>query len=464
MPERAAGPGGAAAPHAAVSRAAFAQRVAALQAQVAQAGSSAPLGLRKATSNLFRDRSEGAKRRLDLSAFRHVLEVDAAAGWVDTEGLVGYGALVDATLPHGLMPAVVPQLKTITAAGAVAGVGIEATSFRHGLVHDTLLEMDVLLASGEIVRCAPDNEHRDLFFGFPNSYGTLGYALRLTLAARPVKPLVRVRHRRFDAPQAFFHALAEACVGDADFVDGVVFDRARHVLSVAHFADDGPAPSDYGFERIYWRSLLERDEDTLTTPGYLWRWDTDWFWNSKQFGLQQTWLRRLVGRERLNSRTYTRWMRWNARLGLTRALARMRGDHPESVIQDVDIPLPRAAEFLDFLHREIGIVPIWICPIRPADATRAFTLYPTPTGVPLVNFGFWDVVHSRTAHGPGHFNRRVEQQVIALGGIKSLYSDSYFTREEFDRAYGATAYAELKARYDPQRRLLDLYDKCVLRR
>jgi len=66
-------------------------------------------------------------------------------------------------------------------------------------------------------------------------------------------------------------------------------------------------------------------------------------------------------------------------------------------------------------------------------------------------------------HAPGHFNRRVEQQVLALGGIKSLYSDSFFSREDFDRAYGMDAYAALKAKYDPQRRLLGLYEKCVMR-
>jgi len=37
---------------------------------------------------------------------------------------------------------------TITAGGAVAGVGIEATSFRHGLVHHSVTEMQVLLADG----------------------------------------------------------------------------------------------------------------------------------------------------------------------------------------------------------------------------------------------------------------------------------------------------------------------------
>jgi FAD/FMN-containing dehydrogenase len=446
-------------------RADHAARVARLQEAVrAAAAARAPLGLAKQTSNLFRDRSEGPKRRLDLGDFRQVLAVDAAEGWVDAEGLVDYETLADATLAAGAMPAVVPQLKTITLGGAAAGVGIEATSFRQGLVHDTLLEIEVLLPGGEVVTCTPDNEHRALFLGFPNSYGTLGYALRLKARTLPVKPFVHVRHLRHDDPARFFDALAAQCGGDADFLDGVVFGPRELVLSVARFADEAPATSDYTGMRIYYRSLRERDEDWLTARDYLWRWDTDWFWCSKNLGAQHPLVRRMLGRSRLNSRTYTRLMRLNARLGLSRALARLRGVHPEAVIQDVDIPLPRAAEFLDFLLAEIGILPVWICPIRPADPARAFTLYPLSPGVPCVNFGFWDTVESRAPRPPGHFNRLVERKVVELGGIKSLYSDAFFTRQEFERAYAMDRYRELKARYDPGARALDLYEKCVLRR
>jgi FAD/FMN-containing dehydrogenase len=51
--------------------------------------------------------------------------------------------------------------------------------------------------------------------------------------------------------------------------------------------------------------------------------------------------------------------------------------------------------------------------------------------------------------------------VRRLGGIKSLYSESFFTRQEFAEAYGGADYEALKRRYDPSHRLLDLYDKCV---
>ncbi|MCM5570601.1 FAD-binding oxidoreductase [Burkholderiaceae bacterium FT117] len=427
------------------------------------AGQAAPLGLSKRTSNLFRDRAAGPKRRLDLGEFTNVLGIDPAAGWVDVEGTIRYEALVDATLPHGVMPAVVPQLKTITAGGAAAGVGIEATSFRQGLVHDTLLDFDVLLPDGRIVACSPDNEHRDLFFGFPNSYGTLGYAIRLKLRTIPVRPFVRVEHRRHPTPVAFFDDLARQCEGDADFVDGVVFSGKEAVLSVGRFVDEAPWTSDYGYERIYWRSLRARDTDYLSTHDYIWRWDTDWFWCSRNLGAQNPIVRRLLGRKRLNSRFYTRVMRLNSRLGLTRGLARLRGRFTESVIQDVDVPLDRAGEFLDFLLREIGILPVWTCPIRPADGAHRHALYPLEPGVRYVNFGFWDVVETDAPREAGHFNRLVEREVMRLGGIKSLYSDSFFTREEFDRAYGTRDYAALKARYDPQGRMLGLYEKCVLR-
>jgi FAD/FMN-containing dehydrogenase len=80
-----------------------------------------------------------------------------------------------------------------------------------------------------------------------------------------------------------------------------------------------------------------------------------------------------------------------------------------------------------------------------------------------VNFGFWDVVESAVAYEPGHFNRLVEREVMRLGGIKSLYSDCYFTPEEFAQAYGMGGYQALKAKYDPAGRMLGLYQKCVLR-
>jgi FAD/FMN-containing dehydrogenase len=440
----------------------YAERKAALIRQLRAGGG--PVGLSKQTSNLFRDRKETGKRRLDVGAFQHVLEVSPEAGFVDAEGMTTYEALTDATLARGIMPAVVPQLKTITIGGATAGVGIEASSFRYGLVHETLLELEVLLADGGIVLCTPDNEHKELFYGFPNSYGTLGYALRVKARTVPVKPYVRLEHRHHTDPDAFFWDLEACCASNADFVDGTVFGPRELVLTLGRFSDEVPYTSDYTYEHIYYRSLRKRREDYLSVRDFIWRWDTDWFWCSKNFLAQHRVIRGLFGRKHLGSRTYTKLMRFNSKWGLAKKIDRLRGLHPESVIQDVDIPLARAPEFLAFLLREIGILPIWTCPIRPYDPQAHFSLYPLNPATLYVNFGFWDSVRSREPHPPGYFNRLVERKASELDGIKSLYSESYFSEEELWTIYNGAAYHRLKARYDPGGVLGDLYAKCVLNR
>jgi FAD/FMN-containing dehydrogenase len=420
--------------------------------------------LAKKTSNLFRDRRRSAARRLDVGDFDHVLGIDSAAGYVEVEGMTSYAALTTACLERGVMPAVVPQLKSITIGGATAGCGIESSSFRYGLVHETLAEMEILLGDGSTVICTPENEHRDLFYGFPNSYGTLGYALRLKAKVVPVKAYVKLTHLRFTDPRAYFIELARHCDrADLDFVDGVVFGARDLVLTLGQFVDEAPYASDYRYQRIYYRSLRERAEDYLTTEDYIWRWDTDWFWCSKNLLAQNPIVRRLYGRERLNSVTYTKIMRWNSRWGLTRRLDALRGVHSESVIQDVEIPVANAAEFLDFYLRTIPLLPVWICPTRAYDKRARFDLYELDPEVLYLNFGFWDVIRSREALPAGFYNRQVEAEVRRLGGMKSLYSDSYFTADEFWKIYNKPAYERLKRKYDSTGALKDLYRKCVLK-
>src|SRR3954451_5528757 len=169
----------------------------------------APVRLGKTSSNLFRGRRRTPAVRLGVEGLDRVMAIDPVARTADVGGMTTYEDLVDATLAHGLMPLVVPQLKTITLGGAVSGLGIEAASFRNGLPHESVVEMEVLTGDGRVVLARPDNEHRDLFAGFPNSYGTLGYALRLKIELEPVHPYVELRHLRFTDREACFAAMEE---------------------------------------------------------------------------------------------------------------------------------------------------------------------------------------------------------------------------------------------------------------
>lgn len=127
-----------------------------------------PVRLAKPTSNLFRFRDSaapGERVSLDVSAFARVIHVDPAARTAVVGGMTTYEDLCEATLPHGLMPLVVPELKTITLGGAVTGLGIESTSLRNGLPHESVIEMEILTGDGRVLRATADNEYAELFRG-----------------------------------------------------------------------------------------------------------------------------------------------------------------------------------------------------------------------------------------------------------------------------------------------------------
>lgn len=413
------------------------------------------VGLGKSTSNLFRSRNQTRTRKLDVRHFNRVLKINRERMAADVEGMTTYETLVDETLKFGLLPTVVPQLKTITVGGAVSGLGIESSSFRYGLVHETVEEMELLLGDGRFIVCSRSRAP-DLFRGFPNSYGTLGYVLRLKIRLIPAKRYVHLTHTRFSQPGEYFKRISEACgLTGIDYLDGTIFGRNEMYVTAGEFSDEAPYASDYTYMGIYYRSILRKKDDWLTTRAYIWRWDTDWFWCSKHFYMHKPLVRFLATKWALNSRTYQRLMRLSRKIS-------PEARETESVIQDVDIPVENAVEFFDFLLTEIGITPVWVCPFRSYDPAVMYDLYALDPEKLYINFGFWDTI--ATKYEDGHYNKRVERRALELGGKKALYSTAYYDEETFGGIYNKKRYDELKRKYDAGGVFQDLYAKCVGRK
>jgi FAD/FMN-containing dehydrogenase len=429
----------------------------------------ASIRLAKPTSNLFRARAKRNAPGLDTSGLTGVISVDQAAKTADVAGMCTYEDLVAATLPYGLCPLVVPQLKTITLGGAVTGLGIESASFRNGLPHESVIEMDILTGSGEVITASREH-HPDLFRSFPNSYGTLGYSVRLRIELEPVKPFVALKHLRF-------HALADLVAAmdriietggyqgeRVDYLDGVVFSADESYLCLGMQTGAAGAVSDYTGQDIYYRSIQHADgvkDDRLTIHDYLWRWDTDWFWCSRAFGAQNPKLRRFWPRRYRRSSFYWKLIGYDQKFNIADRIEARNGRPPlERVVQDVEVPIERTEEFLDWFLTDVPIEPLWLCPLRLHDPA-GWPLYPLRAGHTYVNIGFWSSVPAGPT--PGHTNRLIEEKISDLGGHKSLYSDAFYSREEFDDLYGGETYKTVKKTYDPDSRLLDLYAKAVQR-
>jgi FAD/FMN-containing dehydrogenase len=429
-----------------------------------------PVRLAKRTSNLFRARAATNSKGLDTSGLTTVIAVDADARTADVAGMCTYEDLVAATLPFGLSPLVVPQLKTITLGGAVTGLGIESTSFRNGLPHESVLEMDILTGAGEVLTASPF-ENVELFRAFPNSYGTLGYAVRLRIELETVEPFVSLSHLRFRRLPDLIAAM-DAIVATGrhdgarvDYLDGVVFSADESYLCIG-VQTDAPGPvSDYTGQQIYYRSIQHdgvATDDRLTIHDYLWRWDTDWFWCSGAFGAQHPLVRRFWPRRYRRSSAYWRLMSLERRFDIGDRIERLKRRPPrDRVVQDIEVPIQRCGEFLDWFLAHVPITPIWLCPLRLRD-DQPWPLYPLHPHRTYVNVGFWSTVP--VGRSEGETNRLIERRVSELDGHKSLYSDAYYPRAEFDRLYGGDEYRAAKKRFDPDSRLLGLYAKAVQRR
>lgn len=408
------------------------------------------ISLKKETSDLFRP-LEGAHYKLDVKDFTSVISV-SDDGIVDVEGMTPMETLARETLKKGFVPQVTIELKTITVGGAVSGIALESSSFKYGLFHESVQEMEVLLPTGEVVICSRD-KNSDLFYALPNSYGTLGYILRLKIKLIKAKKYVKIIHTKYTDIKKCLSDIEKLSAPDQkhDFIDGVVFGKNSAVISVGTFTDEAPYTSDYTYVKTYYKSLLKRSEDYLKTYDFLFRWDSDWWWGTAGSPLRFTLVRLLLGKFLLHSKFHMKYFRFYQKLSRKKIFLASRAQ--ESVIQDIGIPRKNWENFLDFLLTDIQILPIWLCPFL---GSSDFKLFPLKKETYL-DFGFWGSRDMK--QDSKYWNKLVEEKTFEMEGIKSLYSDVSYSEDEFWKNTNRSAYEAIKKKYDPQGRLKTLYQK-----
>lgn len=421
---------------------------------------SGQLRLEKSTiSNLFRyqNRDEPA-RRISLGAFNEVIGLDPENMILEVEGLVTYEDIIGYCLTRGFLPLVSPELRHITVGGAIVGIGIESTCFRHGFVHDGLLEADVLLPDGKIVTCNPDNQFSDLFHALPNSYGTLGYILRARLSLQIALPYVHLSIEKFGNTSDYLAAMRNATErDDLHFIEGLFFEDKRYFLMLGRFAKTVPELHDILREHIFYKLVQERTDIYLTSEDYIFRYDPDWFWNIPENPFYNL-FRRFAPRRFRNSEFYTRHLERSRRI---RRFLGMKGHTgTEPLIQDWEVPWQHAEQLVDFCLENVSISgrPWVAVPIRsPGNAT----LYPIKTGELYFNLGCYCRVRKLPEKEPYHYTKIMDKKCFELGGIKMLYSSTFISETEFAARFNGSAYHLLKNKYDSDGHVPTLYAKVV---
>lgn len=332
-------------------------------------------------------------------------------------------------------------------------------------------DFDLLTGQGEVIHCSPES-NADIFHMLPNSYGSLGYVLKCNIKLNKVLPFVHLQYRRFSLAEEFFAAmLEEVKSAEADFIEGVSFSPTEYILLLGDFADNVP-PTKKSFVPLrtpFFKSIQDPavDVNYLSIKDYIWRWDPDAFWATDQKNVIGSLLlnptfRKTIGPAILRSDRLVKIGQFRNRLrkkGFAKYLF-LEEARKEALIQDAAIPFEAAAEFDAWLAKDLNIFPLWYCPVKTLMPAGTYPLY-EPSSEFVVDFGFYISMELEENMEPIHYNLQIEKKLVEVGGFKCLYSDTFFSQEEFWAFYDKEKYDQVKSKYDPNNSYLNLYDKVI---
>ncbi|MBW2963868.1 FAD-binding oxidoreductase [Candidatus Woesearchaeota archaeon] len=427
--------------------AAHEQKVARITRQLKARKSKAPISLKKKSPSHEvpkpLDRRH-ADEKLDLSDLNQILEIDTRNRTCTAEPGVTFVDLVNATLKCGLVPIIVPELKTITIGGAVAGCSIESQSYKHGGFHDTCLEYEVVTAKGDVLVCTPSNNNRLVFQMVHGTFGTLGIITKLKFRLVPAKPFVRVRYEKYKTLSAYKKAIwKHYAAQDVEFMDGIIHSPSMYVLSVADFVAKAPYTHSYDWMRVYYKSTLTRKEDYLKTADYFFRYDK---------GVTNVTPKSFFGRLILG-----RFVSSTQVLRFANRFRRFISPDMIPITLDVFIPFSKADEFFSWYNKEVGFYPLWCVPYRIGHryewvSDELFAKTKDELFLDIAIYGMPKKEHP-------DFYKRIEDELWEVGGLKTLISTNHYTEKEFWRTWNRENYDSVKRMTDPDNIFRDLYTK-----
>jgi len=425
-----------------------ARKVAAVAEQLRRRRSAAPLSVEKRVVShqvpKVHDKTL-TDEKVNLREFDQIIEIDTERQICIAESGVPFCRLVDHTLPLGFVPIVVPELKTITIGGAVAGCSIESMSYRYGGFHDTCLEYEIITAKGDVLTCTPDNEHSLIFQMMHGSFGTVGILSRLVFRLVPAKRFVHLRHEHHPSIDSYLASIwSHFERQDVDFMDGIIHSPTHLALCVGDFVDAAPYTNRYDWLKVYYQSTAKRREDYLETPYYFYRYDKGVTNVHPKSFLGRLLFGKFVGSsEILRLAEKLRWF--------------LLSDDRPDVTVDTFLPFSRLKEFLEWYAVDFKHFPLWVVPYRRVHdyewlTDRFWRGVDDPLLIDIAIYGM-------KQRGDTNYYRLMEEKLQQLNGVKTLISYNYYAEDEFWQIFNRDNFEAVKAITDPDNIFRDLYQR-----
>lgn len=321
-------------------------------------------------SNIIAFETDNVKDRAGLPCAAHVV----------AEGQVTMLELAAACLDRGLLPHTVPEYSNFTVAGLINGEGIQSSSYRYGVFSHTVIELEIVLGDGSVVKCsATENAH--LFSHVPESMGSIGIVTMAKIACRRAAPWVLTDYEHFTSRAAFVDRVTEICKEQKDdFMEGLVCAKGSYLVIRSNFVPSPPTnvpryfpePHDTEHGNLWYYqyvryhvltsnfSRVAIPQDAIPADQFLFRGMRGAWWLLEMHinlpalcGL--SWFRRQVDAKvaaALHAKGF------GASGSMTRA-----EEERCMVFQDMGINLSRLDEGIKWVEERIGVYPLWICPV-----------------------------------------------------------------------------------------------------
>lgn len=397
-----------------------------------------------------------------------ILELDPERRVVRVEPRVNMGQLTRWLGSKGWTVPVVAELDDLTVGGLILGYGIESSSHKYGLFADTVRSAEVVLADGRVVTASPE-EHADLFYALPWSYGAHGMLTAVELTVVPSTPYVRLTYEPVHGQARICERFRElACAAEPpDFLETLFFDLDRAVVVYGDFAELPSGERPNHINRFYkpWfykhiESFLERGQGTEYIPlrEYYHRYTRSLYWHGE--------LLVPFGNHPLFRYTLGWMMPPKVSLMRLTQTERVRNYRDErNVVQDGLIPIRLLQQAIEMFHREFECYPLWMCAHKTFRTAHQGMLSPSEPGVSeemFVDVGAWQVPRPVKRKEPWDGRaavRNFEAWLRENHGYQCLYAVTEQTRAEFWQMFDRTLYDAVRRKYGAEGAFMDVFDK-----
>ncbi len=143
---------------------------------------------------------------IDMQSMARVTDCTATA--IQVQAGADWSHVLRHSMSLGAVPPVLPNYLGLSIGGTICVGGVGEATFRHGLVADSVLSLDVVTGTGEPLTCSPCN-HAELFEACKAGLGQFAVVVSANISLTPSVPRSRIFHLLYADVEAFLSNLKQ---------------------------------------------------------------------------------------------------------------------------------------------------------------------------------------------------------------------------------------------------------------